>query len=106
MDDRKRAKFIRGLLLAWLPCVFFLFRNFSRWIPEGGPDIGTGIAGSPPMYAIPILPCEVAALFFLLRSFSRRHPLRTFFSGITALWSVALIAVLTTAVLSAINAAF
>jgi hypothetical protein len=106
MDDRKRATFIRGLLLAWLPCVLFLFRNLSRWIPEGGPDLGLAFAGGPPLYAIPILPCEVAALFFLLRSFSRRHPLRTFFTGVTALWSVALIAVLTTAVLSSIKAAF
>jgi|HubBroStandDraft_6_1064221.scaffolds.fasta_scaffold64542_1 hypothetical protein len=99
MDDRKRATFLRGLLLAWVPCVFFLFR---RWIPDG---LDTAV-GSRALYAIPILPCEVAALFFLLRSFSRRHPLRTLFTGVSALWSVGLITVMMTAVFSAISAAF
>ncbi len=102
MDDRKRATFIRGLLLAWVPCVFFLFR---RWIPDGLPGIDTA-AGSRALFAIPILPCEVAALFFLLRSFSRRHPLRSVFTGVTALWSVGLITVMMAAVFSAISAAF
>lgn len=99
MDDRKRATFIRGLLLAWVPCVLFLVR---RWIPQGLDSA----AGGGSLYAIPILPCEVAALFFLLRSFSRRHPLRSVFTGVTALWSVALIAVTVSAVFSAIAAAF
>jgi len=100
MDDRKRATFIRGLLLAWLPCVLLVLRG-TRWIP----DTYQGVA-SPALYAIPILPCEVAALFFLLRSFSRRHPLRTLFTGVTALWSVTLITMMMTAVASAISAAF
>jgi hypothetical protein len=105
MQDGKRATFIRGLLLAWVPCVLFLFRS-ARWIPEGYGGVATAGAGSTALYAIPILPCEVAALFFLLRSFSRTHPLRTVFSGVTALWSVALITVVMTAVFSAIAAAF
>src|SRR5579862_5348189 len=99
MDDRKRATFFRGLLLAWVPCVFFLFR---RWIPEG---IDNAVGGRA-LYAIPILPCEVAALFFLLRSFSRRHPLRALFSGVSAVWSATVITAMMAAVFSAINAAF
>lgn len=99
MDDRKRATFIRGLLLAWVPCVLFVFR---RWIPQG---LDTA-AGGRALYAVPILPCEVAALFFLLRSFSRRHPVRSVFTGVTALWSITLITVTMTAVFSAISAAF
>lgn len=104
MLDRKRTRFIRGLLLAWLPCVFFVFRS-ARWVPEGYPGIETG-ATSPALYAIPILPCEVAALFFLLRSFSRSHPLRALFSGLTALGSAILITLLITALFTAIAAAF
>jgi len=105
MDDRKRATFIRGLLLAWMPCVLFVFRS-SRLIPDGYPGFGMAVAGGPALYAIPILPCEVAALFFLLKSFSRKHPLRTLFSVLTALGSAILIILLMTTLFSAISGAF
>lgn len=104
MADAKKSRFLKGMVLAWLPCVFFLF-PIARWIPDSLPGIEMA-AGSRVLYAIPMLPCEVAALFFLLRSFSRAHPLRTVFSGITVLCSAALIAMLVTALFSAIGAAF
>jgi hypothetical protein len=100
MDDRKRATFLRGILLAWLPCVLLLIPA-SRWTGDAA-----FLPASRVLYAIPILPCEVAALFFLLRSFSRTHTVRTVITGISVLWSVALIIVMMGAVSSAISGAF
>ena len=100
MDDRKRAIFLRGILLAWLPCLLLLYPA-ARWMGDAN-----FLPGARALYALPILPCEIAALFFLLRSFSRTHPLRTLLTGISALWSVALISVLMGTLFSAISGAF
>ncbi len=106
MDAGKRRTFIRGMVLAWLPSIPILWRGIRAASAHYLATLGFGADSAIAFYAIPALPCETAAVFLLLTSFSRKHPWRVAFSALTICWSVLLIGLLAVGISSAISGAF
>jgi hypothetical protein len=96
--QRKRNRFILGMVLAWVPFLPLVnvFRGLSENKATGVGAVAGGFAEVGATYFLLLAPvCIVAAFVLLLRSFSRGHPLRTFFAvvslGWTALVTIALV---------------
>jgi uncharacterized membrane protein len=83
LADRK--KFLWGLLLAWIPLLFFIIPSAIGFLLSINSQRATGLAVVAGGFAeilatvgfIVVVGCEVAAIVMLLRTSSRNHPMRT-----------------------------
>ena len=89
-DDVKQKRFLWGVALAWAPSLplmiglGYLFVGISGSKATGLAAVAGGFAESYVMFgAAATLICEVVAMAFLFRTFSRAHELRGAFSVIS-----------------------
>lgn len=90
-----RKKFRWGMLLAWIPLLFFIVPSaigvISAFVSAAN-QRATGLAAVAGGFAevlvtfglVVVVGSEVAAIVTLLRTLSRRHPLRTFVAIVSA----------------------
>jgi len=91
VDAIKRKRFLRGVLLAWIPFLFLLFptvvwflSNLSTQKATGLGAVAGGLSESLVTFGLVVtLTSEVIALVLLFRAVSRGHPMRTFFSVVS-----------------------
>ncbi len=95
-----KSKFRWGLLLAWIPLLFFIVPTAIEFVSINS-HRATGLAAIAGAFAevlatlglMAVVGCEVAAIRMLLRSLSRSHPLRTVVAIISACCSGLLLGV-------------
>lgn len=87
MDERKKKRFLWGVLLAWTPAIplalafVHIFKDLSTSKATGLGAVAGGLAEAYLTLGIGLtLVFEVAAVILLLRAFSREHLMRSLFS--------------------------
>ena|SRR5438445_9553576 len=87
MEERKRKRFLWGMLLAWMPAVPLIFyylinlKGFSEQKATGLGAVAGGLAEVYLTFGLGLtLASEVVAIVLLLGAFSRGHSVRALFS--------------------------
>jgi hypothetical protein len=101
-DDAKKRRFLWGVLLAWIPFVFFvvpgMFSAFREISTQKATGLGAVAGGFGEAFATfglaATVALEVAGIVLLVRAFSKGHPMRTFFSVISVCCSGLTLAIL------------
>lgn len=90
MPDPKRARFLYGILFAWVPCLPLITSMASGILSARSKAIGLGaIAGGLSEALLTLVPlCTIVAIFLLARSFAHGHRLRAIVATISMLWSL------------------
>ena len=99
-DSEIRTRFIKGVLLAWIPLLFVLiatfftaFRGLSSQKATGLGAVAGGFAEGLVVFGFAVMVAsEIAAIVLLSRSISRTHGVRTFVSVVSIGASVLLLA--------------
>ena len=101
-DEKETPRFLWGLLLAWVPLLFFVlpsftvFRGVSQQKATGVGAIAGGLSEAFVSFGfVTMVVFELAAIVLLVRALKRSHPLRTFFSVLSIGCSGLMIALLT-----------
>ena len=102
LNDLARARFVKGLLLAWIPLLvvmgpFFAeaFRDISNQKATGLGAVAGGLSQALTTFGLAALVVtQIAAIVLLARSFGRKHLLRSTLSMVTICCSVLLMAYL------------
>lgn len=100
IDDTTKARFIKGVLLAWIPFLCFmlplfvsLFRSFSTEKATGIGAVAGGVSEGLATFGLAaIVISQIAAILLLARTFNRAHALRGFFSVVSICCSLILLA--------------
>jgi hypothetical protein len=84
-DDVTRKRFLWGTVLAWIPIPVFIFPMIANAISArkatGLGAVAGGLSEAFLTFGLAVtLVSEVAAIVFLLRAFSKGHPIRGFFT--------------------------
>jgi hypothetical protein len=98
VDDLKKKRFLWGILLAWVPWVPIIlsaFRGISEQKATGLGAVAGGISESLILWGlITMVICQVAAILWLTRSFSREHAMRGLISGFSICLSTVMLALM------------
>lgn len=101
-DEKETPRLLWGLLLAWVPLLFFVlpvftvFRGFSAQKATGVGAIAGGLSGALVSFGfVTMVVFELGAIVLLARALSRSHPVRTLLSLLSICCSGLMIAVLT-----------
>ena len=90
-NERKGKRFVWGLVLAWIPFLVFIgpmiyaflsvFRGLSEQKATGVGAVAGGFTEALATFGfVALLMSQVAAITFLVRSFSKANPVRSLFS--------------------------
>jgi hypothetical protein len=101
-DDRKRNRFLWGIALAWLPflplavaLVKEVLRGISQQKATGIGAVSGGAVLVGVWYFWILAPLSVIAAFmFLVRSFSKAHPVRNLVATVSLCWALLMAGVL------------
>ena len=83
-DDAKKRRFLWGVLLAWIPFLFFVLNAFREISTQKTTGLGAVAGGVTEAFATfgfaASVALQVTAIVLLVRAFSKKHPTRTFFA--------------------------
>jgi hypothetical protein len=87
LDDAQKRRFLWGVLLAWIPFLFFVLNAFREISTQKATGLGAVTGGFAEAFATfgfaTTVVLEVAGIVLLVRTFSKEHPMRTFLSVIS-----------------------
>lgn len=101
MDDLKKKRFLWGIALswvAWVPIVVGLVHSMKGISEEKATGLGAVAGGISEMLVTwglgTMIICQVAAIVWLSRSFSREHAVRSLISGFSICLSTLMLALM------------